>query len=54
MTESARKLIDSFEPLSYVRRRELEDFANYLEARNKIRYMQIMREYDNIINKFKI
>lgn len=53
MTESAQRLIDSFEPLSFVRRRELEDYANYLERCNKRRYAQICREYDNIINKFK-
>lgn len=53
MTESARKLIDSFEPLSYVRRRELEDFANYLEFCNKKRYMQIMHEFDTIIEKYE-
>lgn len=54
MTESARKLIDSFEPLSYVRRRELEDYANFLEARNKKRYAEISREYDIIIKKYTI
>ena len=53
MYESTRKLIDSFGPLSYVRRRELEDYADYLENCNKIRYAQIMREFDVIINKYK-
>ena len=53
MYESTKKLIDSFEPLSYVRRRELEDYADFLEVRDKRRYALIMCEYDSIIKKYE-
>ena len=52
MKESGRKLIDGFGPLSYVRRRELEDYANYLEGCNKIRYAHIIDKYDAIIKRY--
>ena len=52
MTGSARKLIDSFGPLSFERRKELEDYADYLEVNNKKRYEKILCEYDSIIKRY--